>query len=146
MRNAYCATAWSVAALGAGLLLAACGSSGSTPAASATSASASASQSPTVAATSPASSECTSFAQVYNSQVGPVLKGNGATGDVYLTEIKDAFTALAATVSGATDPYSQTIAADAEAVAAAPSSYTALGTFNTDLATFLKVCGMNASS
>lgn len=132
-------------ALACGLLLAGCGSHVAPPTATSTSAPAS----PTVAAfaTAPASSECASFAQVYNGQVGPVLKGpgGGGGGNVYLTEITDAFQALAATVSAASDPYSQTIAKDAQAVAVDPTSLGALATFNTDLAAYLKACGMSSS-
>lgn len=126
--------------------LAACGSSGAPAAATTTSttpAAATTSASPTAPATAPDTPTCKAFADTYNSTVGPVLKGGGATGNVYLTEITDAFTALAGTLADATDPYSQTIAKDARAVAAAPTSYTALGTFNADLPAFLKQCGMS---
>jgi len=132
-----------VLAAGIGIGVAASGSS-SSPVPVAAAVPASTSAAPSVAATAPAADECTRFAQVYNGQVGPVLKAPGG-GDVYLTQLTDAFTALAATVSGATDPYSQTIAADADAVAAAPTSYAAMGTFNTDLADFLTSCGMSGS-
>lgn len=105
--------------------------------------SAEASPTPTVEATAPDSSECSAFADAYNNQVGPVLKGNGTTGNVYMTEITDAFNALAATVVTATDPYSQTIYKDAAAVAAEPSSLMVIDTFESDLPTFLKQCNMH---
>jgi hypothetical protein len=123
-----------------GLTIAACGSS-ATPAAS------SAPPSPTAPATAPDSDQCQAFAQVYNSQVSPILNSKPAAGDgnVYFTKLADAFTALANSLSGATDPYSQTIVKDAQAFAADPSSYTALGAFNTDLQAFLKQCGFPTS-
>jgi hypothetical protein len=145
MFDTYRATL-AAAVLACGLLLAGCGSPGTSPIAATSSAAAS--PSPTVAATAPAPGECSSFAQAYNGKVSPVLASPapGGNADVYSTEMTDAFNALAATVSSATDPYSQTIAKDAAAVAAEPTSYTALGTFNTDLAAFLKACGMRAGS
>jgi hypothetical protein len=95
--------------------------------------------------TAPAPSECTDFAQVYNTKVSPVLKGTGATGDVYLTEMTDAFNTLAAALTGP-DPYSETVRKDALALAADPSSYEALVAFNTDLPQYLTQCGMSAGT
>jgi hypothetical protein len=133
-----------VAAVAAAALLTGCASA--PPAAAPPSAPAVASSAePATAATAPAASECSSFAQVYNDDVGPMLstRAPGDNVDIYFTKLSDAFNALAATTSSADDPYSQTITKDAEAVAAAPSSYSAVGTFNTDLTAFLTQCGMS---
>lgn len=113
------------------------------PAAAAVTSAAAATLSPTIAATAPSASECTAFANAYNTNVGPVLKGTGASGNVYLTQLKDAFSALNVTVEYGSDPYSQTIGTDIQAVAADPTSLTAMAAFETDLATFLKQCGMS---
>ena len=115
------------------------------PAAAAATSAAAATLSPTIAATAPSASECNAFANAYNTNVGPILKGNGTTGNFYLNEIKDAFSALDVTVEYGSDPYSQTIGTDIQAVAADPTSYTAMASFQTDLTTFLKQCGMSSS-
>jgi hypothetical protein len=137
-------TAVTIAATG--LLTASCSNDPASSAAAASiTASTEAPASPTAALTAPASDVCSSFEQVYNAQVGPVMNGTGATGNYYLTQLTDAFNALAATVTGS-DVYSQTIRSDALAVAEDPSSYTAMGTFATDLPQFLASCGMHESS
>src|SRR5258708_7333899 len=61
-------------------------SSGPTgPAAAAVTSAAAATLSPSIVATTPSASECTAFANAYNTDVGPVIKGTGATGNLYLT-------------------------------------------------------------
>lgn len=135
-----------LAATLAAATLGGCGSKTGPVAAASTPPATSASPTPTIAPTAPASAECTAFAQAYNSSVSPVLKGTGATGNVYLNQLTDAFTALAGTAASGTDAYSQTITTDARAVAADPTSLGALATFNTDLAQFLKACGMSAGT
>lgn len=134
------------AAATAGFTLAACGSSPSPSAAGAVASTAS--PSPTAPATAPGADACNAFAQVYNSQVGPLIKAGAAGGDVnvYFTKLGDEFTTLAGTLSGASDPYSQTIVKDAQAIAADPSSLTDLDTFSTDLQAFLTSCGMSPGS
>lgn len=128
-----------------GLAITSCGSNKPLTAATQTPAAVTTSASPTAPATAPAADECSAFAQAYNGTVSPVLKGTGATGNVYLTQMTDAFNTLAGTVSSAQDAYSQTIAKDASAVAADPTSLSALATFNGDLPQFLKACGMSGS-
>lgn len=118
-------------------LAAGCSSSTPTPPAAATTTSAAVVASPT--------SDCSAFAQDYNTDVAPVLKGNGVTGNAYMTEMTDAFTKLAATLTG-TGPYSETLRKDALAVAADPTSYTALAAFNTDLQPYLSQCGMTSGA
>ena len=99
---------------------------------------------PAAAAASPSTSECTAFAQAYNAGVTPILNATGGTD--YMAQLTDAFTTLAATVASSPDPDSQTIHADALAIAADPSSYTAMGQFQTDLTTFLGACGITSGS
>lgn len=127
-----------------GLLVTSCSSPAEPTAASSTAASETAT-SPTAAPTAPAADACANFEQVYNAQVGPVMNGTGAKGNYYLTQMTDAFNALAATITGS-DVYSQTIRNDVLAVATDPSSYTAMGTFATDLPQFLASCGMREGS
>jgi hypothetical protein len=107
--------------------------------------------SPAAPASAPATSECTTFAQVYNNQVGPALKApSGGAGNVFWTQQADAFQALADVLTTGTDPYSQTLATDTAAVVASDrqydadgSAFGAMNTFMTDLTPFLTQCNMH---
>lgn len=127
------------------LAAAAAGCSSSNPQPAAAGSPAAPAVSTIVDTTAPASDECTAFAQDYNANVSPVLKGNGVTGDAYATEMTDVFNALAAILTGP-DPYSETVRKDALAIAADPSSYAGMATFTTDLSQFLSQCGMSAGT
>lgn len=91
---------------------------------------------------SPSSEECDKFAEYYNGTVLPLMDGTPSDPSVYAAQLSDALSGLLATVASATDPYSQTMAADVSALVE-DDNLSTMGSFYGYLPDFLKACGMN---
>ena len=135
------------------VVYAASGCSSSSPTAAPNLAATTASSLPTPVPTGPTNGECASFADVYNSQISSILTNGNGGGDLGWTKEADAFEALGQTLTGFSDPYSQTMATDVSALVASDQAYDADGNglalidrFTTDLTPFLVQCGMQGNT